>query len=50
MSYNVISKDDTANFLLILQKKNFRSVDGAQDVIVTAVVAGVPFTGSDGSR
>jgi len=44
---NVISKDDTANFLLFLQR--LRSLDGAQDIILSAAVAVVPFIGSDGN-
>ncbi|KAH9958054.1 chitinase [Russula dissimulans] len=44
---NVIFQDDTANFLLFLQK--LRSMDGAQDIIVSAAVTDVPFIGSDGN-
>ncbi|KAH9958052.1 glycoside hydrolase [Russula dissimulans] len=44
---NVVSQNDTANFLLFLQK--LRSMNGAQDIVVSAAVAVLPFIGSDGN-
>jgi len=44
---NVVSQNDTANFLLFLQK--LRSMDGGQDIILSAAVAILPFIGPDGN-
>ena len=44
---NVVSPNDTANFLLFLQ--TLRSQEGAQNLIVSAAVADAPFVGPDGT-
>ncbi|KAH9034450.1 glycoside hydrolase [Lactarius hengduanensis] len=44
---NVISTNDTANFLSFLQ--TLRSQDGAQNLIISAAVSVKPFVGSDGN-
>jgi len=43
---NVLSVDDSANFLSFLQ--TLRSQDGAQDLIISAAVSITPFVGPDG--
>ncbi|KAH9039546.1 glycoside hydrolase family 18 protein [Lactarius pseudohatsudake] len=44
---NIISTDDSANFLTFLQ--TLRSQDGAQNLIISAAVSVKPFVGSDGN-
>jgi chitinase len=44
---NIISTDDSANFLSFLQ--TLRNQAGAQDLIISAAVSITPFVGSDGS-
>jgi chitinase len=44
---NIVSVDDSANFLSFLQ--TLRSQDGAQDLIISAAVSITPFVGSDGN-
>jgi chitinase len=44
---NLVSVDDTANFLAFLQI--LRDQDGACDLIVSAAVSIAPFLGSDGN-
>ena len=44
---NVISPDDTPNFLAFLQE--LRSQPGGKDITVTAATSIVPFAGADGS-
>jgi chitinase len=46
MSCNVVSADDTANFLTFL--KYLRSMEGADDLIISAAVSITPFIGADG--
>jgi chitinase len=44
---NVVSSDDSANFLLFL--RTLRAQEGAQNIIVSAAVADSPFVGPDGT-
>ena len=44
---NVVSANDSANFLLFLQ--TFRCQDGAQNLILSAAVTTTPFVGPDGT-
>ena len=44
---NIVSPNDTANFLLFLQ--TLRAQDGAQNMRITAAVSIVPFVGPDGT-
>ena len=44
---NIVSPNDTANFLSFLQ--TLRDQDGAQDLIISAAVSVKPFVGSDGN-
>jgi chitinase len=44
---NIVSTNDTANFLLFLQ--TLRAQDGAQNMRITAAVSIVPFVGPDGT-
>jgi chitinase len=44
---NVLSSNDSANFLLFLQ--TLRCQEGAQKLIVSAAVADVPFVGPNGT-
>lgn len=44
---NIVSVNDTANFLTFLQ--TLRKQDGAQDLIVSAAVSIAPFLGADGN-
>jgi chitinase len=43
---NIVSEDDTANFLSFLQ--TLRQQGGANDLIISATVSMIPFVGSDG--